>query len=321
MSRELYKWLATLVVLVAIAAVMQGQLSFVITATLFGIFAMSWSFFTSFSGFLNLGHVIFIGLAGYTSAILNYHLHLPMVLCMVIGVIVGTGLGWLYLNPIHKRITGLSFEMVSFLSIIAISNLVVSSFVSPLTGGDIGLSPLDGLFSTLWLAVLLAIVLCIFGFVYARYLQSDSGKVVDFARENQSIVRSAGADPHKYTGRLLLLSGLGASVGAVFYIHYSGAAVVSNTFALSFMIRIIVMAIIGGRFSLRGSILGAYVVVFLTMELMPYMNSFVQFLIIYGIGFVIYFVRPAGLVSILEAVWTRLPWVSGRPQEQKSPAS
>ena len=122
-SRDLYKWIATLVVLIVVAVVLQGQLSFVITATLFAIFAMSWSFFTSFSGYLNLGHVIFIGLAGYTSAALNYHLGWPLWLCMVVGVAVGTGGGWLYLNPIHRRITGLSFEMVSFLSIVAISNL------------------------------------------------------------------------------------------------------------------------------------------------------------------------------------------------------
>lgn len=323
MTRELYKWIATFGVLVAIAILMPTQLSFVITATLFGVFAMSWSFFTSFSGYLNLGHVIFIGLAGYTSAALNYHLGWPMWLCMICGVIVGTGGGWLYLNPIHKRISGLSFEMVSFLSIIALSNLIVSSYARPLTGGDIGLSPIDGLFSELWLAVVLALFLCACGFGFAWYLRSDSGKVIDFAREDQSIVRQAGADPHKYTGRLLLLSGLVGAIGGVVYVHYSGAAVVSNTFALAFMIRIIVMAIIGGRFSLRGAILGAYLVVFLSMELMQYVDGYVQFLIIYGIGFVIYFFAPKGLVGIIAAVWAlvqRLARPSRKPQDDSAGA-
>ena len=311
---DIYKWIATFVVLVAIALVMQDRLSFVITATLFGIFAMSWSFFTSFSGYLNLGHVIFIGLAGYSSAMFNYHLDWPMWLCMILGVAIGTGLGWLYLYPIHRRISGLSFEMVSFLSIIALSNLIVSSFARPLTGGDIGLSPIDGLFSTTRLAVGLAAILCAFGVYYTWYLKSDSGKVVDFARENQSIVSSAGADPHRYTGRLLLLSGLLGSIGGVLYIHYTGAAVVSNTFALGFMIRIVVMAIIGGRFSLRGSILGAYVVVFIGMYLMPHVDAFVQFFVIYAIGFTLYFVWPAGLISLLEKLWRLLPWMA-RPSE------
>ena len=322
MTRELYKWIATFGVLAVIAVAMPTQLSFVITATLFAVFAMSWSFFTTFSGYLNLGHVIFIGLAGYTSAALNYHWGWPMWLCMICGVIVGTGGGWLYLNPIHKRISGLSFEMVSFLSIIALSNLIVSSYARPLTGGDIGLSPLDGLFSELWLALVLAGFLCACGVLFAWYLKSGSGRVIDFAREDQSIVRQAGADPHRYTGRLLLISGLVGAIGGVVYVHYSGAAVVSNTFALAFMIRIIVMAIIGGRFSLRGAILGAYLVVFLSMQLMQYVDAYVQWLVIYGIGFVIYFLFPRGLVGIFEVIWTRLVRVArpAKPQDESAGA-
>ena len=126
LTRDVYGWIATFAVLAVIALVMPDRLSFVITATIFGMFAMSWAFFTSFSGYLNLGHVIFIGLAGYTSGALNYHLGWNMWLCMLCGVAVGTGLGWLYLYPIHRRISGLSFEMVSFLSIIALTNLIVS---------------------------------------------------------------------------------------------------------------------------------------------------------------------------------------------------
>jgi branched-chain amino acid transport system permease protein len=304
--RELYKWIATLIVLVAIALLLPGRLSFVITASMFALLSMSWSFFTSFSGYLNLGHVIFIGLAGYTSGILNFHLHWPLWLCMITGVIVGTIGGWLYLNPIHRRITGLSFEMVSFLSIIAISNLVVSSYARPITGGDIGLSPLDGFFTSIPLAIVLAVLLCVCGFFFAWYLRSDSGKIIDFAREDPSIVRQAGADPHHYTGRLLLLSGFVGAIGGVLFVHYAGAAVVTNTFALAFMIRIIVMAIIGGRFSLRGAILGAYLVIFLSMELMPYVDSYVQWLIIYGLGFVIYFARPAGVISLFDPIVKRL---------------
>jgi branched-chain amino acid transport system permease protein len=316
--KELYKWIATLVVLAAVALVMPNRLSFVITATLFAICTISWCFFTSFSGYLNLGHVIFIGLAGYSCAILNYHLDWPIWLCMILGVLIGTGLGWLYLYPIHRRITGLSFEMVSFLSIIALSNLTVSSYARPLTGGDIGLSPIDGFFSSTELAIILAVVVCVFGFLFAWYLRSDSGKIIDFARENQSIVRQAGADPHRYTGRLLLLSGLVGAIGGVLIVTYAGAAVVSNTFALPFMIRIVVMAIIGGRFSLRGAILGAYLVVFMSMELMNHVDSYVQWLIIYGLGFLIYFARPAGIISLFDPIIARLPKAIRRPQPEKS---
>jgi ABC-type branched-subunit amino acid transport system permease subunit len=207
--------------------------------------------------------------------------------------------------------------MVSFLSVIAISNLVVSSLARPLTGGDIGLSPIDGIFSSIGLALSLAALVCVVGFLYTRYLKSKSGRILDFAREDQSIVRAAGADPHRYTGMLLLLSAIAGALGGALYVHYSGAAVVSNTFALGFMIRIVVMAIIGGRFSLRGSILGAYLVIFITMVLMPYVDAYVQFLVIYALGFVIYFFMPRGLVSLVDIVGSRVPWLQHPSRRRK----
>jgi hypothetical protein len=61
-------------------------------ATLFGIFAMRWSFF---DWQLSTWCVIFIGLAGNDE-------QLPRLAHVVVhdaGVAIGTGLGWLYLYP------------------------------------------------------------------------------------------------------------------------------------------------------------------------------------------------------------------------------
>lgn len=306
MYKDLIRWGCIFAAFAVVSLVFQNDLAFVISALLFGGFAMSWSFFTSFSGYLNLGHVIFVGIAGYTSAILSYHLDWPLWASIPVGCIVGTGLGWLYLAPIHKRIYGLSFEMVSFLSIIAITNLVMSGYARPLTGGDLGLSPLDGFFSTIPFALAVGAVVAVGGFGYSRYLKSNAGKILDFAREKPEIVKTAGADPHKFSGRLLLLSGVIASLMGTLYVHFTGAAVTSNTFELAFMIRIMIMAIIGGRFGLVGSIVGAFSVVFLGYALKPYVNSYVEFLIIYAIGFAIYFVKPDGLMGIAEWIWSRI---------------
>ena len=287
----------------------QGQLSFVITATLFAIFAMSWSFFTSFSGYLNLGHVIFIGLAGYTSAALNFHLGWPLWLCMVVGVAVGTGGGWLYLNPIHRRITGLSFEMVSFLSIVAISNLIVSSYARPLDRrrhrpvSNRRLLQHDGIAAGACGDPL-----------RRRLLLHPLPEVGLRARSSTSPGRMRPSSSRPVRTHIAtradccLLSGLVGSIGGVLYVHYSGAAVVSNTFALALMIRIIVMAVIGGRFSLRGAILGAYLVVFLGMELMQYIDGYVQFLIIYGtrLHHLLRRCREGLIASSFEALWNRL---------------
>ncbi|MCF8070523.1 MAG: branched-chain amino acid ABC transporter permease [Desulfobacterales bacterium] len=295
MTKESTKWIIVFILLSASTVLFKNHLYVLIYASFFAIFAMSWSFFTSFSGYLNLGHVIFIGIAGYTTAIFNYHLNFPMILSMPIGVIAGAGGGWLLLNPLHRKISGLSFEMVTFLGILVLSDLVLTSYLRPITGADLGISPIDSLLSSFPLIIGLNLFMCISGYLFVRFLNSKHGKVLDFARKNTDLVKTAGLDPHKYSGLCLLYSGIVGAIGGVLYIHFSGSAGVSNTFSLSFQIHMIVMAIIGGRFSMFGSIFGAYFVILLEEYLRGVVGGPVENMIIYSIGFCVYFFSPEGL--------------------------
>jgi branched-chain amino acid transport system permease protein len=306
MTKDSTKWIAVFVLLSASTLLFKTHLYILIYASFFAIFAMSWSFFTSFSGYLNLGHVIFIGLAGYTTAIFNYHLSVPMVLSIPLGIIAGAGGGWLLLNPLHRKISGLSFEMVTFLGILVLSDLVLTSYLRPITGADLGIAPIDSMLSSFPLAIGLNVFMCISGYLFVRFLNSKHGKVLDFARENTDLVKTAGLDPHKYSGLCLLYSGIVGAIGGVLYIHFSGSAGVSNTFALDFQIHIIVMAIIGGRFSMFGSLFGAYFVILLEEILRGFVTGPVENLIIYSIGFFVYFFSPEGLFPKIAGIKKRL---------------
>lgn len=306
MVKESYKWMSLFILLAAATFLFEYHLYVIIYASFFAIFAMSWSFFTSFSGYLNLGHVIFIGLAGYTTAILNYHLNFPMIVSIPLGVVAGAGGGWLLLNPLHRKISGLSFEMVTFLGILVLSDLVLTSYLRPITGADLGVSPIDSLLSSYPLAIGLIALLCLSGFLFVWFLNSSYGKVLDFARENTDLVKTAGLDPHKYSGLCLLYSGIVGAVGGVLYIHFSGSAGVSNTFALDFQIHMIVMAIIGGRFSMFGAVFGAYFVVLLEEVLRGMVTGPIENLIIYSIGFCVYFFSPEGLFPKIAGLKKRI---------------
>jgi branched-chain amino acid transport system permease protein len=306
MTKDSTKWITVFVLLSASTFLFKTHLYILIFASFFAIFAMSWSFFTSFSGYLNLGHVIFIGIAGYTTAIFNYHLNFPMGLSIPIGIVAGAGGGWLLLNPLHRKISGLSFEMVTFLGILVLSDLVLTSYLRPITGADLGISPIDSLLSSFPLAIGLNAFMCISGYLFVRFLNSKHGKVLDFARSNTDLVKTAGLDPHKYSGMCLLYSGIVGAIGGTLYIHFSGSAGVSNTFSLGFQIHIIVMAIIGGRFSMFGSLFGAYFVILLEEILRGMVSGPIENLIIYSIGFCVYFVSPEGLFPKIAGIKKRL---------------
>jgi len=306
MTKESTKWITVFVLLSASTLLFKTHLYILIYASFFAIFAMSWSFFTSFSGYLNLGHVIFIGIAGYTTAIFNYHLNFPMALSIPIGIIAGAGGGWLLLNPLHRKISGLSFEMVTFLGILVLSDLVLTSYLRPITGADLGIAPIDSLLSSFPLAIGLNIFMCISGYLFVRFLNSEHGKVLDFARENTDLVKTAGLDPHRYSGLCLLYSGIVGAIGGTLYVHFSGSAGVSNTFSLDFQIHMIVMAIIGGRFSMFGSLFGAYFVILLEEILRGMVTGPIENLIIYSIGFCVYFFSPEGLFPKIAGLKKRL---------------
>jgi len=304
--KESYKWAILFLVLSFSTIIFKTHLYILVYASFFAIFAMSWSFFTSFSGYLNLGHVIFVGFAGYSTAILNHHLNVPMIFSIPIGVLIGSGIGWILLYPLHRKISGLSFEMVTFLGILVLSDLVLTSYLRPITGADLGVSPIDSLLSSFPLAIGLTALMCISGYLFVRFLNSDYGKILDFARENRDIVKTAGLDPHKYSGICLLYSGIVGAIGGALYVHFSGSAGVSNTFALDFQIHMIVMAIIGGRFSMFGSIFGAYLIIFLEEILRGIVSGSVENLIIYSIGFCVYFLSEEGLFPKIVKIHQRL---------------
>ncbi|NQT47737.1 MAG: branched-chain amino acid ABC transporter permease, partial [Chloroflexi bacterium] len=58
-----------------------------ILASIFAIFAASWDLLSGFAGQLNLGHALFFGVAGYTSAICNLNLDLPVWLTIPLGAL------------------------------------------------------------------------------------------------------------------------------------------------------------------------------------------------------------------------------------------
>ena len=86
----------------------------------------------------------------------------------------------------------------------------------------------------------------------------------------------------------------------------STSAGVSNTFSLDFQIHMIVMAIIGGRFSMFGSLFGAYFVILLEEILRGMVTGPIENLIIYSIGFCVYFFSPEGLFPKIASLKKRL---------------
>ena len=160
-----------------------------------------------------------------------------------------------------------------------------------ITGGNIGVNPIDPpilpipgpwgdklIFSnanpTASFFLILALLLLVF-FVCVRLRDSRLGRAWMAIREDELAAASMGIDT---ISTKLLAFGLGASFSGftgAFFGSYS-TAVFPESFNFNISITILIMIILGGIGSLRGVVLGAFVLIYINDALLPFLGGFVD---------------------------------------------
>jgi len=160
-----------------------------------------------------------------------------------------------------------------------------------ITGGNIGVNPIDPpilpipgpwgdklIFSnanpTASFFLILALLLLVF-FVCVRLRDSRLGRAWMAIREDELAAASMGIDT---VSTKLLAFGLGASFSGftgAFFGSYS-TAVFPESFNFNISITILIMIILGGIGSLRGVVLGAFVLIYINDALLPFLGGFVD---------------------------------------------
>jgi ABC-type branched-chain amino acid transport system, permease component len=122
--------------------------------------------------------------------------------------------------------------------------------------------------------LILALLLLVF-FVCVRLRDSRLGRAWMAIREDELAAASMGIDT---VSTKLLAFGLGASFSGftgAFFGSYS-TAVFPESFNFNISITILIMIILGGIGSLRGVVLGAFVLIYINDALLPFLGGFVD---------------------------------------------
>jgi len=234
-------------------------------ANFFAVFAMSWDILSGYTGQISFGHAFFIGAAGYTSALLNVYLDLPLWVTIPTGVIAAVLMGLLVAVP-ALRLRGPYFSLVTLvLPIVAIKLVLIGS---EFTGGELGkygltpLSPIRGFipyqrvcyFYSLGLMILVAIGLTLIA-------RSKVGKIFEAIRENEEAVEAAGINTAKYKILSFIISSFVAGLGGAIYVHYWESLIPSTILSLTLSVELIIAAVVGGMGTITGPIVGSYFLV------------------------------------------------------------
>jgi branched-chain amino acid transport system permease protein len=271
-----------------------GTLRVFIFANFLAMFAMSWDIISGRTGYISFGHPFLIGVAGYTTAMLTYHLDVSLFLSIPAAVAAAMVAGTLFFVP-ALRTRGTYFALVTLAFMELLYGL--TQVVQPkLTGGTRGLSGLPAVVSgavpNYYLSFL---VMFVIGIGLWLIVRTRVGTALSAIRMDEDAVKSAGLNTTKLKLFAFMLSAAVAGIAGALYVHYLGSIAPRGIFNINFLFTILVAALLGGAETIIGPIIGAYFLTFLLEFLRPYIPGTERYFIYGLIALVLYYYAPKGL--------------------------
>lgn len=267
----------------------------------FGIYALlglSLNIVLGEVGLFDLGHMGFMAIGAYTTAILNTHFGIPIIFLMPVSALAAAGFAWLVCSPIiHLRGDYLCIVTIGMGEIVRLT-LINNPF--GITGGPNGVFGIDFLsfggplvidssiesYFVIWIVVGLTILALI------NLQRSRIGRAWNCIREDEIAAESTGIDVRYYK---LLAFVLGAGLAGIAGNIYASKLMIVSPESFNFMesCMLFCIVLIGGMGSIPGIIIGSAAV-----SLFPEIfRAFARYrMLIFGAAMVIMMVfRPGGI--------------------------
>ncbi len=284
---------------------MEYILHILILIGIYTILSVSLNLLVGYTGILSIAHAAFHGVGAYVAALMALRLQTPFLLNLFLAVIAAgifgavVGIPSLRLRDDYFVIATFAFQIITFS---VLNNLV------DFTGGPLGLPgiPQPVIFgyqiTTHVQFLLLVLVLAAFTFwISNRIVKSPFGRLLKAIREDEVFVKASGRNVSSAKVKVFVISASLASIAGVIYATYI-TYIDPTSFTIMESIFIISIVIIGGSANLKGSIVGAVVLVALP-ELLRFIglpNSIAANIrqILYG-GLLVVFMlwRPQGFLG------------------------
>lgn len=270
-----------------------------VTAATYGLIALGMYIPFVLAGSLSLAYGAYASIGGYAVALISTETRLPLWFGWIIGPIIAA---------VAAVILGMATRRLSGFYLVAVTLLFSEAFQEYLsnasyTGGNAGLASFRVLDvfgwhpSTNQLIIVTVGVVVVTAFLLNRLRLSPWGIVVRSMREVPAAVEAAGARVPVVN---LIALAIGATVGALggcLFTQMSGS-IQPTTFTLNLVFLAIFMPIIGGTGTPWGAVLGALIVVELTLNL-PSLHTSGTLLVSAGV-LVIMLVAPQGVLGYLD---------------------
>jgi len=263
-------------------------LSLLNEAMIFAIYALGINVLLGYTGFVSIGHGMFLGFGGYGLAIGTLLLGLPTWAAVILTLIVTSVLS-LLIGILCMRVSRIQFMVIT----LAISQMYYGLFVKlRITGGDDGMAglprpDLSALNIDIWdTTVFYYYVLAIFAIVLIvvrRMLQSPFGSVLVGRRENEKRMMALGYRVSIYKNLSFALSGTISGVAGLLLAQNIGF-INPDIMGWEFSGEGLLMVIIGGSKYFFGPVVGAGMFVLIKEQLSAVTDDYIFF---FGLFFIL----------------------------------
>lgn len=229
------------------------------------ILAVSLNLVVGFLGELSLGHAGFMCAGAYIGCFFANYMYtvvdnqiLVLFLAMIVGGLVATVLGLIVGLP-ALRLKGDYLAIVT-LAFGEIIRNIFNNTSSDTFGGAMGMSTkkLNG--TTLFIITLVTLIIVLF--LCQSLIRSKHGRAITAIRDNEIAAKSMGINVTYYKLFVFALAACFAGIAGVLYGH-SLSTVRQDAFTYNYSIEILVMVVLGGIGSMRGSIISASLIVYI----------------------------------------------------------
>jgi branched-chain amino acid transport system permease protein len=264
-------------------------------ACYFGVFAMSWDLLFGFAGEVNFGPTFLIGTGAYTAGILDSLYEPPIWLCLIAGALAAV-VGGVVLALPALRVRGPYFGLTTLVAVLMLQNFIVVD--ASLTGGEIGLTVPDVISVSdtvnyeiaLWFMAVGAVIL----FSLSR---SPVGLILQASGQDAVQAGALGFNVTKHKLAAFIISAFFSGLAGGLLIFYLGSASIGTLVDVTVGVQIIIAAVLGGRRTILGAVLGAVFLIAMSEALRPLgdLSNFV----VSAMALVVVLLFPSGLLGLL----------------------